>query len=260
MINDASIVRIERQDITLDGGVPLGGAAGQVLTKSTNSDHDTTWANPSPGVPIGGTAGQLLVKNSNNNYDTIWQDDASIATTADLNALKNEVVYVTGDQIISGKKTFVDDLEIGDVTLDPTLFVADQKVGILNNNPQYPLDVSGLANFSERPTVNTTGVLLSGDQNLIYTSGDQIKSGNLSLSLSNDEVQVDLGFKMSAFVRNAEATDLTKGEVVYVSGAQGDRAAVARASNTAEITAAATFGVAAHTIPAGGDGYIISHG
>jgi len=65
---------------------------------------------------------------------------------------------------------------------------------------------------------------------------------------------------MMAYVRNVESTDLNKGEVVYVSGAQGDRAAVARASNTSELTAATTFGVANHTIPAGGDGYIISHG
>jgi hypothetical protein len=85
MINDASIVKIERQptDILPTGGlgVPAGGSQGQVLAKSTNSNYDTAWVDPSIGVPAGGSMGQFLVKNTNTNYDTIWQDLPSIQST-----------------------------------------------------------------------------------------------------------------------------------------------------------------------------------
>ena len=81
MINDASIVRIERQvfdasSVVVSGGVgvPVGGSQGQVLAKSTSSNYDTAWVDPTLGVPQGGTEGQFLVKNSNNNYDTKWEN------------------------------------------------------------------------------------------------------------------------------------------------------------------------------------------
>jgi hypothetical protein len=84
MINDASIVKIERQSLEISAtgiGVPIGGSQGQVLVKSTNNNYDTTWADPSIGVPAGGSIGQFLVKKTNNNYDTIWQDLPSIQST-----------------------------------------------------------------------------------------------------------------------------------------------------------------------------------
>jgi hypothetical protein len=81
MINDASIVRIERQvfdapSVVVSGGVgvPVGGSQGQVLAKTTSSNYDTAWVDPTLGVPQGGTQGQFLVKNSNNNYDTKWEN------------------------------------------------------------------------------------------------------------------------------------------------------------------------------------------
>ena len=84
MINDASIVKIERQSLEISAtgiGVPIGGSQGQVLVKSTNNNYDTTWADPSVGVPAGGSIGQFLVKKTNSNYDTNWQDLPSIQST-----------------------------------------------------------------------------------------------------------------------------------------------------------------------------------
>lgn len=174
------------------------------------------------------------------------------ATETYVQSLQANTVDTFSDQLVSGVKSF----------LEPPIFVEGIEIGS-GDPPDFLLDSSGFAFFSNRPTVNGSGVLLEGDidvTDLIYTTGDQTKSGLLSLSLSNDEIRFDLGFSMMAYVRNVEPTDLNKGEVVYVSGAQGDRAAVARASNTSELTAATTFGVVNHIIPAGGDGYIISHG
>jgi len=85
MINDASIVRIERQPAemlsTSGFGVPVGGSQGQILAKSTNNNYDTTWVDPSIGVPAGGSIGQFLVKKTNSNYDTNWQDLPLVQST-----------------------------------------------------------------------------------------------------------------------------------------------------------------------------------
>lgn len=54
------------------GGLPAGGATGEVLTKASATDYDATWsAAPAAanGLPTGGTSGQLLVKNTATNYD-----------------------------------------------------------------------------------------------------------------------------------------------------------------------------------------------
>lgn len=98
---------------------------------------------------------------------------------------------------------------------------------------------------------------------IIYSSGNlignQIVSGQLISSFSNGDVQVPLGFSNYAFVRNLDS-NLSKGQVVYIAGAQGDRAAVRKASNTGEATSSKTFGIAAHPISAGSDGYVITNG
>jgi len=67
--------------------------------------------------------------------------------------------------------------------------------------------------------------------------------------------------QMFAFVTNAESTQITKGQVVYASGASGDRMAVKLAKNTDDLTSAKTIGlVFSSTISANGTGYIITQG
>jgi hypothetical protein len=106
-----------------------------------------------------------------------WAEDNSGGGSTTI----ENVVYTTGDQSISGVKTFADGIYVGNAS-NPvnTLYVRSGEVGINNDDPQAALDVSGLALFSERPQVNGTGVLLSGDidtANLVYTTGNQIISG-----------------------------------------------------------------------------------
>ena len=106
------------------------------------------------------------------------------------------MVYTTGDQEISGRKQFSDGLDAGLQTGVSTLYVGSGLVGVNNEDPQASFHVSGSALFSQRPSVNGTGVLLSGDidasgfypnnnpsgfitgiENLVYTTGDQTISG-----------------------------------------------------------------------------------
>lgn len=46
-------------------GIPSGGAAGQVLTKSSGTDYAAGWEDPPVGVPSGGAENQVLTADSN---------------------------------------------------------------------------------------------------------------------------------------------------------------------------------------------------
>ena len=61
-------------------------------------------------------------------------------------------------------------------------------------------------------------------------------------------------------VTNAETTSLAAGEVVYLFGAQGNRATVKRASNTSDATSSKTVGIVAQTILPNGTGAVVTQG
>lgn len=63
-----------------------------------------------------------------------------------------------------------------------------------------------------------------------------------------------------AFVTNAESVTITKGQVVYLYAATGNRPSVKLASNTSDATSAKTFGLVYADITAGGTGYVITQG
>lgn len=58
-------------------GVPIGGTAGQILSKIDGTNYNTQWINSSGGLPTGGTTNQVLIKNSATNFDVAWATAAS---------------------------------------------------------------------------------------------------------------------------------------------------------------------------------------
>ena len=85
------------------------------------------------------------------------------------------LVYTTGDQTISGAKTFNNDIYIKSTGTNPAvLYVESGRIGINNEYPQASLDVSGSVFFSERPLVNSVPFMLSGDINTgnFYTNNN----------------------------------------------------------------------------------------
>lgn len=84
--------------------------------------------------------------------------------------------------------------------------------------------------------------------------------GSAQLGLEGGNVQAVLGQQVYAKVRNGEATALSKGEVVYLFGASGNRATVKRAYNTSDLTSNKTFGIVAEAIPSNQTGMVITQG
>jgi len=84
--------------------------------------------------------------------------------------------------------------------------------------------------------------------------------GTPQVGLAGGNVQLQMGSMVVAYVRNAEATTLNKGEVVYLFGATGNRASVKRASNVGDPTSSKTMGIVAESIAPNQVGFIVTQG
>jgi len=103
--------------------------------------------------------------------------------------------------------------------------------------------------------------------NPAYTSGvNQYQmawndtDGTLELGLKGGNVDLAIGQENVVLVKNDEATALNKGEVVYISGANGVNLLVKRALANADATSASTIGIVAETIAHNGQGFICTFG
>lgn len=85
-------------------------------------------------------------------------------------------------------------------------------------------------------------------------------NGTLQLGLIGGNVDLQVGQETVAYVYNAEANTLARGEVVYIYGAQGDRVAVKRADNRYEATSSKVLGVVAESITTHQYGFITTFG
>lgn len=84
--------------------------------------------------------------------------------------------------------------------------------------------------------------------------------GTLDLGLKGGNVTVQLGEGTMHRVVNKSGADITRGQVVCVLGAQGQRVSVTLAQATTDELSSKTFGVAAETIANNGTGFVISEG
>jgi hypothetical protein len=97
-------------------------------------------------------------------------------------ALSNQVVYKTGDQIISGNKIFLNNIAVSGSGIFNALDL--NNVDVLNLSGVDVSIVNGNVSLTNRPTVNGSGVLLSGEavssslsNFIVYTTGNQTISG-----------------------------------------------------------------------------------
>jgi hypothetical protein len=100
--------------------------------------------------------------------------------------------------------------------------------------------------------IDTTAVVGGAVGRLVWNDGD----GTLDLGLKGGNTTLQIGQELVARAYNAEATTLTDGTVVYISGSQGNRIAVRRASATAELGSSNTLGVVTEPILSGEEGFV----
>jgi hypothetical protein len=81
-------------------------------------------------------------------------------------------------------------------------------------------------------------------------------NGTLQVGLKGGNVNLQVGQEVVARVYNDSGTNLVDGQIVYISGAQGNRIAVKLAKADSEITSAGTLGMVTEPIAIGAEGFI----
>jgi hypothetical protein len=121
------------------------------------------------------------------------------------------------------------------------------------------VNISGITGDISTPdsiTFDTTAAENSAVAKLFWDDGD----GVLSNGLKGGNVTLQIGTQEFARVYNDSGTTLTKGQAVYISGAQGNRVAVKLARADVEATSFGTIGLVAETMTSGSEGFIIVSG
>ena len=160
-------------------------------------------------------------------------------------------------KLIAKKSSVVDkvplttDLDIGELAInlvDKKLYSKQADGTVVHLLPDV-VNVEGIQ-------FDTTTALANVEGLLTWNDGE----GTLNLGLRDGNVTLQLGQEMVVLVKNDTALPITDGQVVYISGAAGQRPTVQLASATSEGTSSKTIGVATQTIAAGDEGYVTTSG
>ena len=103
---------------------------------------------------------------------------------------------------------------------------------------------------------DTTAVVTPATGRLFFNDGE----GGLAYTLKGGNVVQEVGQSQQVLVYNGTGAALTKGQVVYSNGAQGQRPTVALALATGDATSARTLGIVAEAIANGAEGWVTSLG
>lgn len=150
----------------------------------------------------------------------------------------------------------------GDVTgaassTDNAVVRFDGTTGKVIQNSTVTLDDNGnFVNVNSIGLDTTPGTLPTSVGTISWDDGEGVpevilKGGNTTLKIGTQEY---------ARVYNDSGTTLTIGQVVYISGAQGNRIAVKLARADVEATSYGTLGLVSETIANGAEGFIIVSG
>jgi hypothetical protein len=131
---------------------------------------------------------------------------------------------------------------------------------LIKNSTDATIDNSGNAVFNSAKgnyfSIDTTATPAMVVGRMSWNS----PNGTAKLMMVGGNVQTHIGQTIYAYVTNAEATTITKGQAVYLHQASADRPSVKLAYNTGDATSAKTFGLVAESIAAGAQGFVICQG
>ena len=139
------------------------------------------------------------------------------------------------------------------------------------NNVMYSYIASkGGWKFNNSDTVIIQGATMPFDSITFYTAKDGTvgvgeveyndTQGSLIQGLKGGNVTNVIGQQLHQRVNNRTGATINKGDVVYLSGSQGNRITVAKALATSDPTSANTFGIVAESIADNASGYVITEG
>lgn len=84
--------------------------------------------------------------------------------------------------------------------------------------------------------------------------------GSLTFTLKNGNIDLPIGQKEVVLCYNGSGSPMTKGQVVYISGAQGQKPSISLSNAATEAGSTKTFGVVSESIANGADGFVTTFG
>lgn len=133
-------------------------------------------------------------------------------------------------------------------------------LGIGTNSPEYKLHVSGTGYFSDN--IITSGSLTFA-QGVPSTGGIMSwnnDDGTVDLKLKGGNVTLQIGQENIILAFNDENTQINNGQVVAISGAQGQRLSVIRSVASGDYLASHAIGIATENIISKELGYVTTYG
>lgn len=146
---------------------------------------------------------------------------------------------------------------VGNVTgnADTASNLATSRAISLSGDLSGSVAFDGSSDVTLNATVVNSGISLDEVSDVVITSPEEFQS--LTYNGTN---WVNNYAPVVTYVRNAEATTLTTGTVVYLFGATGDHASVKRADNSSDTTSSKTIGLVAANISSSENGPVVTRG
>ncbi len=186
----------------------------------------------------------------------------SVAGNTNLNGITD---WLVGDWAVYNGTVWqkVDNTDAGGDVVGPAsatdnaITRFDQTTGKLIQNSTVTLDDNGnIINANSLGLDTTPATVPTTVGTMSWDDGDGVPT----VALKGGNVNLQVGTQEYARVYNDSGTTLTKGQVVYISGSQGNRVAVRLARANVEATSFGTIGLVAETMAAGAEGFIIVSG
>lgn len=210
------------------------------------------------------------------NYQGAWNASTNTPTLASGTGTKGYyyVVSVAGTTNLDG----ITDWQVGDWAIfngsvwqkvDNTDAVTSVN-GYTGTVVLTQTDISGTANAPTNTNITSMTGVTGGISSPDFVQFDTTVSvteavaklqwddgnGTLQFGLKGGNVNLQVGQEIVALCYNDSGVALTDGQIVYISGAQGNRVAVKLALATTDGTSAGTFGMVTEPISIGGQGFV----
>jgi hypothetical protein len=194
------------------------------------------------------TSGEIKLRNTfDNSY--LFINDLGLTSYSSGSALAKDLRFISNRN------------QISQISIPDSTGVLTQRVKV--NGTTYNTDDNGVVDLG---TISSDTTSLSNRINdrVKYTDTAAMLSPYLRSSVAAATYQpignYDTATVVKAYVTNAEAVTITKGQVVYIFGASGDRASVKLAKNTSDTFSSKTLGIVRADIAAGQAGWITTQG
>jgi hypothetical protein len=132
---------------------------------------------------------------------------------------------------------------------------------VVGVSPISAIVSGGIASVSLDANYQTAGTYVTS----VVGTSPVSASGTTAITVSIDQAALTVADASTAstvrtYVKNASGSTITKGQVVYVTGADGTNALIGLASASTDATSSKTLGIAANTMTNNAFGYVVENG